>query len=170
MWVHGHAVTEGGPPDADTAAGAPLLRQYRQGWATRFTLERPAPDGSRSAWLQVAIPTPARLDDVRMALDRLTILFRTKDQGTGLAGIDLWSGPQIVDWTFPARPAPIWGDYRRPRKDNSWTPRTSDGPNRRVLVEYGLGVSLNVVFGGERSWFEICAAGAEFVAETAVTG
>jgi hypothetical protein len=150
-WIHGNAfavpeapgfqnLQVGGIPWTDIVG---LHRGWGQTWRGK--------QASRN-WFHVAIPTPVIVDDTRLRLDKVFVLFNA-GVSCDVTDVHVWDGPRQVQ-TF--------GTFRRTGDhcgalDGDNTFDISGNPE----VFLGVGVSVFVTFNLE-SDITFCSAGADF--------
>lgn len=85
-WVHGNALVLETPKDI-------LVMRRGQGTEMQFTF---APGTTpQGTWCHIAIPTPVILNDVRMKVEKLFLLFKT-GQHASIDNIHIWDGPTRI--------------------------------------------------------------------------
>lgn len=130
-WVHGNAVVLESP---DTI----LVVRRGLGTEMQFTFEPGiTPQGT---WCHIAIPTPVIINDVRMKVQTLFLLFKT-GQHAGIDNVHVWDGPNRVA-TFDSVP----GSGNSTRRSGNHS-RSIDAQNTITLptpheVAFGLSISF----------------------------
>jgi hypothetical protein len=159
-WVHGTAFQPaerpaGGLTNVDGVAWTDLVG-LRQGWGSTWQGQP-----NRSNWFHVSIPTPVIVNDVRIRLVTIFVMFRCGDPdariaanaGASITDIHVWDGPHRIR-TFSG--FNLFGDHLT-RFDTSTT-HTLPSPQP---LAFGLGISVHVRFSAAQT-VTFASAGADF--------
>ena len=147
MWVHGNIVEVENPK--------PSLKVLRWGAGSRFTetsLDK------EEYWFHIPIPTPVILDGLRPPLNKIFIHYdRYKAYAAVyIEEVHIWDGGTKQGWSYKTDSV---DPYPPPK---SWV---IDPP---IMIYYGLGISVKVVFGAPSAGSIIrnitfLTAGADFI-------
>jgi hypothetical protein len=153
-WVHGNTLAVERPGDVVV---------QRWGWGTELrTHTSPSP----STWCHIAIPTPVIINDARMKVQNLFLLFET-GQHASIDNIHIYDGPdKIAAWDVVA------GSNYSARRSGHHS-KSIDGQNTFVLpapheVRFGLSISFTFIAVAQSAWNDpearllITTAGADF--------
>ena len=132
-WVHGNALVLERPDSI-------LVMRWGRGTEMQFTFEPgTTPQGT---WCHIAIPTPVIINDVRMKVQRLFLLFKT-GQHAAIDNIHVWDGPRRIA-AFDAVP----GSSNSVRRTGDHS-QGVDAQNMITLPtahEVSLGLSISFTF------------------------
>jgi hypothetical protein len=159
-WVHGNAFQPAERPldgltNVDGIAWTDVVG-LRQGQGASFRGE-----AGRANWFHVPIPTPVIVDDRRVRLTQIWLMFQcgTKpsagaaSQEANITNIHVWDGPNRIALFGPFN---LFGDHRF---------RLGNGNNFRLNapqeIFFGIGLSVHVAFRFEGT-VQFAAAGADF--------
>ena len=149
MWTHG-TIAEAEYPDRLHPAPSGVVRR---GWGATFTGQVP---GEPENWIHIPIPTPVILDDARLNVAKVFVLYKTNY--ARITNVALWDGARPVTTIDDLD---LSGDHSfEVDAQNSWT---LDPP---VEIQFGLGLSVRVLLEGLLDWgpgvILIATAGADF--------
>ena len=85
-WIHGNSVVVEDPPNDPQ-----VFSMTHYGWGTVVRI-RP----NTSFWLHIPIPTPVIVNDKRLKLIRVFLLWRVASGKGLLTGLDLWDGGRKI--------------------------------------------------------------------------
>lgn len=127
VWVHGNAVTVERPGD--------LAGEVRIGWGAKFLL-KPGSDN----WFHVSIPTPVLIDDVRLKLAKVFVLFVTSKPEEG----NVFSGSTIgaLHIYDGAKKVKVFDDPRGGTHNAKIDARNTWAIDEPLSIYYGLGLSI----------------------------
>jgi hypothetical protein len=159
-WVHGTAFM---PPEfptqgLDNVDGVPYtdVVGLRRGWGTFWQGKT-----GNANWFHVSIPTPVIIDNARVKLQRVFVMFTAGDTtvnnanlaGANITDIHVWDGVNLIR-TFG--PYLLFGDHR----SHLDTSNTFELPNP-LEIFWGVGISVRVQFSANQR-VGFASAGADF--------
>ncbi len=132
-WVHGNAVVLENPSNI-------LVMRRGHGTEMQFTFAPGRP--AQGTWCHIAIPTPVIVNDVRLKVQKLFLLFKT-GQHASIDNIHIYDGP----WKIAAFDVVAGSNYSARRTGNH-----SQGVDAQNMItlptphEVSLGLSISFTF------------------------
>ena len=176
IWIHGNAVRAEDVGGAFPSSGPFLavndipwtdVNGFPQGWGTTFHGKGRHNDRENRVWFHFPMPTVVGLAGRRRKVTAVRVLFET-NRNAFSSKIHLWDGPNL----FFTRERLEWSERlgARMQGPQQLINRLVGGQNeflltgnQQKLIDFGLGISIQIIFYQDGGSVTFAGAGAEFI-------